>query len=297
MIISEYTGGGFGSKIPGAISMAIPALLSKKANAPVMMRITREDEHFIGRARPGILARVKLGLRKDGRITAIDMYAICDNGPYDAQGDGRSAGTTISLAYQPETMRWRGLTVLTNTPPKTSQRAPGGMQGIGLFEPILSKAAKKLGLDQVAVRRINAPGRPRAVRARAAQRQAGLRHERVRQGSARQGPRAVPVGREEGVGYSGKKQGHLARGIGVAVSPYSGGSIGFDGLFIIKPDGRITFQSGIGNLGTHSVFDVHRQAAEMLGAAVGDVRRRSSATRRRTCRGPASRPAARPRTR
>ena len=56
--------------------MAIPALLSKKANAPVMMRITREDEHFIGRARPGILARVKIGFRKDGRITAIDMYTI-----------------------------------------------------------------------------------------------------------------------------------------------------------------------------------------------------------------------------
>ena len=76
VIISEYTGGGFGSKIPGAISMAIPALLSKKANAPVMMRITREEEHFIGRARPGILARVKIGFRKDGRITAIDMYTI-----------------------------------------------------------------------------------------------------------------------------------------------------------------------------------------------------------------------------
>jgi len=76
VIISEYTGGGFGSKIPGAISMAIPALLSKKANAPVMMRITREEEHFIGRARPGILARVKMGFRKDGRITAIDMYTV-----------------------------------------------------------------------------------------------------------------------------------------------------------------------------------------------------------------------------
>ena len=94
-IISEYTGGGFGSKIPGAISMAIPALLSKKANAPVMMRITREDEHFIGRARPGILARTKIGFRKDGRIVAIDMYTICDNGPYDAQGDARSAGTSV----------------------------------------------------------------------------------------------------------------------------------------------------------------------------------------------------------
>ncbi len=269
VIISEYTGGGFGSKIPGAISMAIPALLSKKANAPVMMRITREDEHFIGRARPGILARVKLGMRKDGRITAIDMYAICDNGPYDAQGDARSAGTTMSLAYQPETMRWRGLTVLTNTPPKTSQRAPGGMQGIGLFEPMLTKAAKQLGLDQVDVRRINAPaGKAGFGPTLPNGRQAYVTSAFVKE--------AIDMGREKfqwdakKAAYSGKKQGYLARGIGVAVSPYSGGSIGFDGLFIIKPDGRITFQSGIGNHGTHSVFDVHRQAAEMLGVAWED---------------------------
>ena len=40
VIVSEYTGGGFGSKIPGAHSMAIPALLAKKAGAPVMMRVT-----------------------------------------------------------------------------------------------------------------------------------------------------------------------------------------------------------------------------------------------------------------
>ncbi len=64
------------------------------------------------------------------------------------------------------------------------------------------------------------------------------------------------------------------RGSGVAVSAFSGGSIGFDGLFIIKPDGRVQFQSGIGNLGTHSVIDVHRVAAEMLGCPVGEVRRR-----------------------
>ena len=37
---------------------------------------------------------------------------------------------------------------------------------------------------------------------------------------------------------------HVLQGLGVAVSPYSGGSIGFDGLFIIKPDGRVQFQSG-----------------------------------------------------
>ena len=51
----------------------------------------------------------------------------------------------------------------------------------------------------------------------------------------------------------------------MAVSTYSAGSIGFDGLLIIRPDGKVQFQSGIGNLGTHSVIDVHRVAAEMLG--------------------------------
>jgi CO/xanthine dehydrogenase Mo-binding subunit len=267
VLISEYTGGGFGSKIPGAISMAIPALLSKKANAPVMMRITREDEHFIGRARPGILARVKVGFKKNGRITAIDMYAICDNGPYDPQGDGRSAGTTISLACQPETMRWRGLTVLTNTPPKTSQRAPGGAQGIGIIEPILTKAANQLGIDQVELRTINAP----AGKATFGPALPNGSRPYVTSAFVRE---ALVKGRElfkwdekKAALATRRRSGHKARGIGVAVSPYSGGSIGFDGLFIIKPDGRITFQSGIGNHGTHSVIDVHRQAADMLGIA------------------------------
>jgi xanthine dehydrogenase molybdenum-binding subunit len=263
VMISEYTGGGFGSKIPGSIFMAIPALLSKKANAPVMMRITREEEHFIGRARPGVIARVKAGFGKDGRITAIDMYAICDNGPYDAQGDARTAGTTISLAYQPQAMRWRGLTVLTNTPPKVSQRAPGGMQGVGIMEPILSKAARKLGIDQVEIRKINAPsGKAPFGPTLPNGKQAYVTSAFVRE--------ALDKGRElfkwdeKKAAFSGKRQGSKARGIGVAVSPFAGGSIGFDALFIIRPDGRIQIQSGIGNLGTHSLFDVHRVVAEML---------------------------------
>ena len=54
VFISEYTGGGFGSKITGGVTMIIPALLSKKLNAPVMMRISREEETYVGRARPSI---------------------------------------------------------------------------------------------------------------------------------------------------------------------------------------------------------------------------------------------------
>ena len=57
-----------------------------------MMRITREEEHYIGRARPGVHCARQGRLRKDGRILAIDLYAIGENGPYDSQGDFRSAG-------------------------------------------------------------------------------------------------------------------------------------------------------------------------------------------------------------
>jgi CO/xanthine dehydrogenase Mo-binding subunit len=266
VLISEYTGGGFGSKIPGSYNMAIPALLAKKANAPVQLRISREEEHYIGRARPGIHARVKIGLRKDGKILAIDGFALGENGPYDSQGDAASAGRTISLCYQPTAMRWRSMNVLTNTPPKVSQRAPGGMQGNGLFEPMLAKAANQLGIDQVEIRKINAPA-----------------------GKAKFGPGVPPRNQQayvtscflkealdkgselfnwqEKKARSGKRNGTKVRGAGVAISAFSGGSTGFDGLFIIRPDGKIQFQSGIGNHGTHSAFDVHRVALEMLGVS------------------------------
>ena len=81
VLISEYTGGGFGSKITAGVSLIIPALLSKKANAPVMMRISREEETFIGRARPSLLGRMKVGFSKDGRIIALDMFVICQQRP------------------------------------------------------------------------------------------------------------------------------------------------------------------------------------------------------------------------
>ena len=88
VLISEYTGGGFGSKIPGAQSMAIPALMSKKLNGrPVMMRISREEETYIGRVRPGYQGWIKMGFKKDGRVTAIDTFIVEASGPYRRQGD------------------------------------------------------------------------------------------------------------------------------------------------------------------------------------------------------------------
>src|SRR5712691_10920364 len=168
VLVSEYCGGGFGSKGAGAISMVIPALLSKKAGAPVTMRISREEEHYIGRARTGMVGRAKVGFAKDGRITALDLFIVEDNGPYGPMGDYRSAALAASLIWQPPAMRFRGLAVVTNTAPRSQQRAPRPMQANAIMEPVVTKAAKKLGLDQLAIRRINSPegkapyGPPRA---------------------------------------------------------------------------------------------------------------------------------------
>ena len=263
VVVSEYTGGGFGSKGTAAISLIIPALLSKKCNAPVMMRISREEEHFIGRARPSMTGRMKVGFSKEGRITAMDMFSLINNGPYDAVGDAPSSGRIVSLLYQPEAMRFRGLTVLTNTPPRGAQSSPGGMQGITLMEPILAKAARKLGIDQVAIRKINAPeGKAPLGPANAQGKRAYATSAFIKEALDRG---AEQFNWSERIARNPKRVGTKVRGVGVSMSCFVGGSTGFDGLTLIKPDGSICFQSGIGNLGTEAVIDVHRVTAEILG--------------------------------
>jgi CO/xanthine dehydrogenase Mo-binding subunit len=263
VVISQYTGGGFGSKATGTITNVIPALLSKKLNAPVMMRIDRETEHNIGGARPAQHGRLKVGFAKDGRIVALDMFVINENGPYEPVGDTGMSGRMVSLLFQPEAMKWRGVSVLTNTPPRRAQSQPGGMQGIVLIEPIIAKAARKLGVDQVAIHRVNAPegkakfgpANPRGQRTYAT---SAFVKETLDRGAAlfRWDARKA---------QGGKRQGSKVRGYGVATSAFVSGSIGYDGLFVIRPDGRMSIQSGIGNLGTESMSDCHRVSAEMVG--------------------------------
>ncbi len=262
VLISEYTGGGFGSKITSNIQVMIPAILSKKCNAPVMMRISREEEHYIGRARPSLTGRLKVGFAKDGRITAVDMFVVCDNGPYDQVGDANMSGRIVSLLYQPPAMRWRGISVLTNTPPRAAQSSPGGMQGITLMEPILAKASRQLKIDQVEIHHVNAP------------------EGKAEFGPPVRGKRGYPTscfmknalenGAElfrwkERIAAGTRRKGTKIRGLGVSSSTFVGGSKGYDGLFVVKPDGKMYIQSGIGNLGTENFSDVHRVAAEMMG--------------------------------
>ena len=261
VLIAEYCGGGFGSKAAGSIQSGIPALLSQKAGKPVMMRINRQEENFIGRARPGKQARIKIGYRADGRVTAMDLFVVQDGGPYGRSGDFLSMGDQASLMYQPLNMRVRGLSIYTNTPPRAAQRAPGGVQAVTAISPLMNKAAARLGMDILDMIRVNAPsgqaifGRPRqGVQSNVS---SAFVREAVDKGAEAFDWEAMKA-------KNGQRRGTKVTGVGVALSSYSAGTSGMDGLLTIRPDGKVYIQQGIGNLGTESVFDTARAAMEAL---------------------------------
>ena len=260
VLISEYTGGAFGGKNPGTHFVIIPILLAKKTGQPVMMRITRDDEMAMGPTRSGMVGRARVGFAKDGRITALDLFLVGDAGAYGIS-DHEASAYLASLLYQPKTMRSRGISVLTNTAAHGPQRGPG-MQFIPALEQVISKAARQLGIDQVAIHRVNAPV-----------------------GNAQVGPTYMDGSRpyvtmanvqqafdkgaelfkwEERKKHAGRRQGSKVRGIGVAVGTFVAGVTGYDGLLVIKPDGNLYIQSGCGHLGTNSTYDTCRAAAEVL---------------------------------
>ncbi|MDE2864354.1 MAG: xanthine dehydrogenase family protein [Gemmatimonadota bacterium] len=263
VMIGEYCGGGFGSKIAGVPIMAVPAVLSRKIGRPVMLRITRYEENYIGRARAGFQGWAKIGFRSDGRMTALDLYLVQDSGAYGAS-DFFTAGTVATASYQPENMRFRGVPVYTNTPPRSAQRAPGGAQIVAMLEPVVDKAARELGVDRLEIRKVNAPGHDGWL----GPNQGPFTSAYVREALDLGGELFDWEGRRQ---LSGHREGTRVTGVGMGLSPFTAGSNGRDGLLVIRPDGKLHVHQGIGNLGTHSIADTARAASDVLDLDWDDV--------------------------
>jgi CO/xanthine dehydrogenase Mo-binding subunit len=257
VLISENTGGGFGSKIGAYPAAALPGYFSKKLGRPVQLRITREQEFYIGSARVGFQGWIKLGFAEDGRMTAGDVFIIEDIGPNATGGDGSSAGGAISLLYDPEAMRFRGLPVLTNTTPRGAQRGPGQNQIAAIMAPLMDKAAKALDLDRLEIRKINAVNNETTVYAEQRPVTSAYMKEALQKG-------ADLFDWDTKQQFPQKINAPKVRGLGIGQGYHSAGAKGFDGLIRIAPDGKIHLYSGVGNLGTYSYASTTRAAAEVL---------------------------------
>ena len=256
VLISENTGGGFGSKIGAYPMAALPGYFSKKLGMPVQLRVTREQEYYIGSARVGFQGWIKMGFAADGRVTAADVFIVEDIGANATGGDGSSAGGAISMVYDPGAMRFRGLPVLTNTTPRGAQRGPGQNQIAAVMAPLMDKAAKELNIDRVAIRLVNAADSSRRVYADQGPITSAYMKEAIEQGADMfdwQTKRSQT-----------RRNGNKVRGIGIGQGYHSAGTSGFDGLVRITPDGAIHLHTGVGNLGTYSYASTLRAAAEVL---------------------------------
>ena len=256
VFINEATGGGFGSKIGPYPIMAVAGNFSRILNRPVQLRITREQEFYIGSARSGIQGWLKVGVRENGKVCAVDL-AIVNDGGASGGGSGNSSAQHVTVCLQPEAMRYRGISVYTNTTPRGAQRGPGQNEMASALAPMTDKIAALVNVDRVNFRHLNA-----------------LRSDGFQGGG--QGPvtssfisEALAQGAREFDWQARTAQtrelgGSKKRGIGVGIGYHGAGSRGYDGLLRITPDGTLQIHSGVGNLGTYSYAGNSRVAAEAM---------------------------------
>lgn len=264
VVIAEYCGGGFGSKGGAYPLQALPALFSKKLNRPVMMRVSRSEEYYHGSARLGFQGQLKLGFAEDGKLLAADLYIVQENGACNSFWDFRNAPDALTVLYQPDAMRWRGVPVYANSPIRSAQRGPGYNQMVHIMEPLLDKAARALKIDRLAIRLRNVPGMYAPVGPQRTPVSSCYQKEALEKGAA-------IFDWQERVKLNGQRRGSKVTAVAIGQAFHPAGFAGFDGLLRILPTGKIHIHTGVGNLGTFSHSSTSRIAAEVLKIDWADV--------------------------
>jgi 4-hydroxybenzoyl-CoA reductase subunit alpha len=156
-VIKPHVGGGFGCRTEALNVELIAALLARKAAGSVRMMINREETFITHRGRPQTDIRLKLGMRRDGKITAVECECYQRGGAHSGYGVVTIlyAGSMLYAIYDLHNVKYIGKRVLTNTPPCGAFRGHGTVDVRFAFESLLDEMAHELGLDPMAVRRAN----------------------------------------------------------------------------------------------------------------------------------------------
>ena len=156
-VIKPFVGGGFGARVEVLNFEIITALLARAAVGKVMMQLTREENFLTHRARPQTEVKLKLGMCRDGRITACECEVTQRGGAYAGYGIVTIlyAGALLQGIYDIPAIKYDGYRVYANLPPCGAMRGHGAVDTRHTFECLLDRMARELGLDPFAVRRAN----------------------------------------------------------------------------------------------------------------------------------------------
>lgn len=147
-VITEYMGGGFGAKFGAGNPGVVAASLSKQTGAPVRLMLDRKEEHLSVGNRPSSDQTLRIGAKKDGSITAIQLIS------YGTAGCGTGAGCAgpATNLYKWATLHTEENDVFINAGPAAAFRAPGHPQGAFALEQTIDELAGKLNMDPIDLR-------------------------------------------------------------------------------------------------------------------------------------------------
>lgn len=251
-IVPMAVGGGFGGKI--VLLEPLVGHLALLTGRPVTCTLTRTEEFLMGRGAPGCVLDLEVAADAEGRLTAVRAECWFDNGAGQG-GLAGLAGLMLCGVYRVPAYRFRGHDVATNKTPAGAYRAPGAPQAFFALESALDELARRLGLDPIELRLLNASreGDPRPD---------GARWPRIGLVECLEAARAHPV-------YT--RPAEPGEGIGVAAGAWGGGREPAAAACRVEPDGTLALLVGYSDIsGTDTTMAMI--AAEAFGVPVDRVR-------------------------
>ena len=247
-VITQYMGGGFGSKFGPDAQGIICARLAQEAKRPVKLMLDRKEEHLATGNRPSAYAHTRAGVSADGRLTAFDSRT------WGTGGAGAGSNFPLPYIYDFPNRRRVHTDVYINAGQQRAMRAPGHPQGCFLTEILMDELADRVRMDPVAFRIKNLP--PTAPNAMwAPYFEEGAKQfgwdKRHATGDAQAGP--------------------IKTGMGCSAHRWGGGGRGSRAHCDIMSDGTVAMKCGTQDLGTGTRTTVAIVTAETLGLPVSAV--------------------------
>ena len=260
-IISRYSGGGFGGKLPVYGDVMLSAMAARQLNRPVKTALTLQQMfHFTSHRSPTV-QRVRLGATADGKLLALEhaSWQHCARFDNFVEPTVMQTRTLYAAAHRLTTHRL----VKLDVPVADSTRAPGEAVGMLAFEQAMDELAEKLGLDPIELRLRNEPAADPETSLPFSSRQLVAC---LREGAARFGWQArkpLPASRQEGRWWIG---------LGVAAATRANMLLPSKCSVAIDQQGVLTVRMAMTDIGTGSYTVLTQVAAEMLGIRIDQVR-------------------------
>jgi CO/xanthine dehydrogenase Mo-binding subunit len=147
-------GGGFGGKT-GFYGEPVAVQLARKAKRPVKITLTRNEVFRATGPVSGTKSRVKMGVTKDGVITAAEAELIFQTGAFTGSMFV-NAPQAMFTRYNLKNVKTVSYEVVSNRPKVNSFRAPCVPQVVFGVEGVIDELARKIGMDPIDLRLKNA---------------------------------------------------------------------------------------------------------------------------------------------